>query len=123
MHELSICRGLLQQVAAIAATHQQTQVSRIQLRIGPLAGIEPQLLLQAFAIARQGSVAEQAELSIEAAPLIVHCPDCGQDPPASLPRLGCGHCGQQQTRLKSGDELLLLSIAFPSDTNQEQQHV
>ncbi|MBE0510803.1 MAG: hydrogenase maturation nickel metallochaperone HypA [Gammaproteobacteria bacterium] len=123
MHELSVCRGLLQQVADIAATHQQPQVSRIQLRIGPLAGVEPQLLQQAFTIARQGSVAEQAELAIEAAPLIVHCPDCGQDSPASLPRLDCGHCGQQQTQLKSGDELLLLSIAFPSDAHQEQQDV
>jgi hydrogenase nickel incorporation protein HypA/HybF len=123
MHELSICRGLLLQLAEIAATHQQTRISRIQLRIGPLAGVEPQLLQQAFAIARQGSVAAQAELLIEAAPLIVHCPDCGQDSSASLPRLSCGHCGQQQTRLISGDELLLLSIAFTPDAHQEQEDV
>ena len=48
MHELSVCQGLLDQVTGIARQHQATGVARIRLRIGPLSGVEPQLLQQAF---------------------------------------------------------------------------
>ncbi|MCW8959436.1 MAG: hydrogenase maturation nickel metallochaperone HypA, partial [Gammaproteobacteria bacterium] len=52
MHELSLCRGLLQQVSELAREHRAQTVSRITLRIGPLAGVEIPLLESAFAIAR-----------------------------------------------------------------------
>ncbi len=112
MHELSLCQGLLRQVEAIAAEHDQSRVRRITLRIGPLAGVEPQLLQQAFEIARNGSSAAEAQLQIDSAPLCIHCPGCHADHPAELPRLSCPHCGSEQTTLISGDELLLVSVSF-----------
>ena len=64
MHELSVCQGLLDQVAGIARQNQATGVKLIRLRIGPLSGVEPQLLEQAFPLARAGTIAERAELAI-----------------------------------------------------------
>jgi hydrogenase nickel incorporation protein HypA/HybF len=110
MHELSVCESLMRQVEAIAAQHSSHSVCSITLQIGPLAGIEPHLLQQAFTLARAGSVAEQASLVIESLPIRVHCQRCDQDSEAQPNRLLCAHCGDYHTRLLSGDEMLLASV-------------
>ena len=110
MHELSVCQNLLQQVGRIAAEHGAHSVSAIRLQIGPLSGVEPDLVEQAFPIASAGSVAESAELIIETAPVRVHCTECGADSEARSNRLLCAVCGTWRTHLLSGDELLLISM-------------
>lgn len=114
MHELSVCRNLLQQVGRIAAEHGAHSVSAIRLRIGPLSGVEPELLQQAFPLASAGSVADSAELIIETARVRVHCTECGADSDARLNRLLCAVCGTWKTHLLSGDELLLVSMELSS---------
>ena len=110
MHELSVCQALLGQVEAIAQEHRAKGVEKIVLRIGPLAGVEPRLLREAFPIARAGSVAASAELQIEILPIKVRCESCGAESEAAANRLLCGACGDWHTQLISGDELLLASV-------------
>jgi len=110
MHELSICQALLDQVEHIARDHGATRVERILLRVGPLSGVEPALLLSAYPLAAAGTVAELAELVIEPAPVRVRCNDCGAETEAAPNRLLCGDCGGWKTRLVSGDELLLANL-------------
>lgn len=101
---------MLDQVTSIAADHRATQVSRVVVRIGPLAGVEPDLLAAAFPLARAGTVAEAAELVIERLPLRVRCETCGAESEAAANRLLCGACGDWRTRVVSGDELMLSSV-------------
>jgi len=110
MHELSICQSLLDQVERIAQDHRATRVERILLRVGPLSGVEPALLRNAYPLAAAGTIAESADLVIEPAPVRVHCNDCGAETDAAPNRLLCGACGGWQTRLISGDELLLANL-------------
>lgn len=114
MHELSVCLAMLGQVTAIARRHGAGGVSNIIVRIGPLSGIEPALLAHAFPVARAGTVAEGAVLTIEPAPLKVHCETCGAQTETNPDRLVCGACGERHTRLISGDELLLVSVELMS---------
>ena len=46
MHELAVCQGLMGQVEQIAARENAERVTLIRLQIGPLSGVEPQLLDQ-----------------------------------------------------------------------------
>lgn len=124
MHELSVCQSLLRQVKAIAAQHQANSVSSVTLQIGPLSGIEPTLLQQAFSLARAGTVAVHATLVIETLPIRVRCETCGEESEAMPNRLLCAHCGDYHTRLISGDEMLLASLELDADTEpalQQQQ--
>jgi hydrogenase nickel incorporation protein HypA/HybF len=110
MHELSVCQAMITQVETIARTHGARGVRRVYLSIGPLSGVEPQLLAQAFPLACAGTVAQQAELNIESLPVRVHCDTCGEETPARPNRLVCGVCGDWHTHIISGDELLLTSV-------------
>lgn len=110
MHELSICQALLDQVEGIAREHGATRVERIVLKVGPLSGVEPALLRNAYPLAAAGTVAEQAELVIEPAAVQVRCSDCGAESDAAPNRLLCASCGGWKTRLISGDELLLANL-------------
>lgn len=115
MHELSVCLALVDQVQGIAGQHGATRVERIFLRIGPLSGLEPELLRNAFPFAAAGSLAEGAELSIEPAPVRVYCSRCGAETEVPPNRLLCGRCGDFATRLVSGDEMLLERLQLTSD--------
>ncbi len=107
MHELSVCLELLDQIAVIAAERRASSVSRIVLKIGPLSGIEEQLLRSAYPIAAGGTVAEHAELRIERTAIVLHCERCRRESRARANRLCCAHCGDYRTRLISGDEMIL----------------
>ena len=107
MHELYVCQALIDQVETIAREKKADQVQTIHLGIGPLSGVEPRLLEQAFFIARAGTIADDAQLIITSLPLRVRCHQCGHCTDALPARLVCADCGDWHTQLVSGDELQL----------------
>lgn len=94
----------------IVRQQQARTVTRILVQIGPLSGVEPSLLAQAFPIASAGTPAAGARLVLESLPVRVRCEQCGAESDALPNRLLCGACGDYHTRLLSGDELLLASV-------------
>lgn len=110
MHELAVCQGLMRQVELVAQREQAACVTAIRLSIGPLSGVEPQLLADAFPIASAGTIAEGATLEVESQAIRVRCLTCGAETDASMNKLICGSCGDFRTQLLSGDELLLTSV-------------
>jgi hydrogenase nickel incorporation protein HypA/HybF len=112
MHELAVCQALLTQVQRVAREARAGAVRRIVLQVGPLSGVEPQLLRRAFDVARLGGIAAEAELSIEPAPVRVRCLECGVESDATANRLLCARCGTWRTHLLSGEELVLQRVEF-----------
>jgi len=110
VHELSVCQGLLRQVDKIAAEHEARAVDRIVLRVGALAGVEPDLLTHAFDIARMGTLAENADLEIEKGPVTVRCRQCGDSGEVAPNRLVCPGCGDWRVEVTGGEELLFMSL-------------
>jgi hydrogenase nickel incorporation protein HypA/HybF len=117
VHELSICQALIEQVEATARKEDALQVVQVRVGIGPLAGVEPQLLQQAFQLARAGSIAATASLLIDHLPIRVSCRACGQETAAEVANLACGNCGDWHTELVSGDEMLLTQVELVRDTS------
>ena len=115
MHELAVCQALMRQVESIAAGRGARAAERITVAVGPLSGVEPALLTSAFTIARQGTLAGNAELEIETPPLEVECRTCGHRGEARPNRLLCPVCDDWQVRIASGDELMLLRVDLVLD--------
>ena len=72
MHELAICQALVSQVEAIAA-QRTALVRQVRVGIGPLSGIEPQLLESAYPLACAGTRAEGSQLEIQKTEVRVRC--------------------------------------------------
>jgi hydrogenase nickel incorporation protein HypA/HybF len=122
MHELSICQSIMQQLEQIAKDNHADQIDSIYLQIGPLSGVEAELLKQAFPLAAAGSCASQAQVHIEQLPIRVHCETCGEESSATANRLLCGACGDYHTRVISGDEMLLNSVEL-TKRSEEMSYV
>ena len=110
MHELAICQSLMEQVESIARERDAKRVTSITIGMGPLSGVEFQLLKNAYPIASAGTVAEDAELVIEHLPIRVRCNQCGSESDALPNKLTCKQCGDWRTTLISGDEMMLMSL-------------
>ena len=110
MHELAICQSLMDQVESIALERNVQNVTSIVVGMGPLSGVEAQLLKNAYSVASAGTVAEDAELIIENLPVRVKCNQCGSESEVMPNKLTCNKCGNWRTTLISGDELLLMRV-------------
>lgn len=93
-------------------------VEVVRLRIGQLAGVHEMALRFAFEQAREGTVADQASLSITDLPVAVFCPDCQQvlELPTITP-LACPACGRPTGDIRQGQELELESIELTEVTS------
>lgn len=110
MHELSVCLALIEQVEGIVREHGAARVTRIELDVGPLSGIEPELLRNAYPLAAAATAAADAELVILTSGIIVSCSQCGSESDAKPNRLLCGNCGDYRTNIVAGDEMILKSV-------------
>jgi hydrogenase nickel incorporation protein HypA/HybF len=110
MHELSVCLSLLREVERIARENNAGRVTKIAVTVGPLSGVEPDLLQNAYPLAVAGTIAEDAEFQIEVSDVFVKCSQCGAESPAKPNRLLCGECGDYRTNLVSVDEMVLQSL-------------
>lgn len=123
MHELSICQALIGQVEAVARAEDASAVCDIFVTVGPLSGVEPPLLQNAFPIAAAGTVANAATLHLDVTTIRVTCGECGKESEVPANRLVCRHCGDWRTQLLSGDELLLQRVVLDKNLAGGPSHV
>jgi len=113
MHEVGIIESTLAVVRREAEARRAARVDRLVLRIGVLAGVEPDALRFAFEACTPGTIAEGAELQIETVPALAHCRACTRDFPAGRGILcQCPACGAFSGDLRGGRELELRRIEF-----------
>lgn len=110
MHELAVCQALIEQVERVARQNDAQRVVSIVITIGPLSGVEPQLLEHAYPLAAAGTLAEHASLVIETVPIRVRCRTCGAETEAAANRLVCGACGDWQVDVTGGEEMILKRV-------------
>jgi hydrogenase nickel incorporation protein HypA/HybF len=123
MHELAVCQALIVQVEELARS-RDARVQEVRIGLGPLSGIEPRLLAQAYPFACAGTLAEGSRLAIEQTQVRVRCSRCGAESIAAPNRLVCGACGDWRTELVAGDEMLLLRLELETPQPAiEAEHV
>src|SRR5512143_2099783 len=105
VHEMSIVQALLERVEEQAAAHAARSVARVELALGALSGVEPELLRTAWELARTPTRCAAAELVVRAVPAAWACARCAR-PLVTGERLRCPDCGAP-ARLAAGDEIVL----------------
>jgi hydrogenase nickel incorporation protein HypA/HybF len=110
MHELSLIENVLDLALEQARQHEAETIETITLRIGSLAGVDPDALAFAFEVVKAGSIAAAAELVIEAVPAQCFCAECACVFAAADGCCECPSCGTISRDLRQGKELQLLSL-------------
>ncbi len=108
MHEYSLVQAMMQRVEEEARAHNARRVHRVQVRIGSLSGVEPDLFASAYEVLRPNTLCAGAELIIAREEIEWRCGICGTVVPAGN-ELVCPECGWP-LRLIRGDDLTLEKI-------------
>jgi len=112
MHEESLVRSLLRQVELIADENGATEITEIEVEIGPLSGVEPLLVESAFARVAVSTACGSAKLSIQQVDLEALCENCGQKFEMRELRFCCPCCDANRIRIIRGDEFRLMNVTL-----------
>ncbi|WHP32169.1 hydrogenase maturation nickel metallochaperone HypA [Trabulsiella odontotermitis] len=110
MHEAALTQGLVKILIAEAERHQVERITRVRLKIGKMRAVEPQSMTFCFAAFAAGTLAEDAELVIDALPAIARCQACGNDFEVIKFHFQCALCHSRDVQLIQGDELYIESF-------------
>ena len=110
MHERSIAESVLGIVRDTARGGGLARVSAVRLEIGALAAVEPAALRFCFDSVTRGSLAEGAELVIDALPGLAWCFGCGEAVALAARGDPCPRCGGSRLQVTGGTEMRVKDI-------------
>lgn len=113
MHEISLVRTIFRTLEDNFSAEELEKVIAIDLKIGPLANVEPMLLQNAFeAVVQEDEMRFNGVLlRTNMVPILVQCPDCGQITEVQNYRFVCA-CGKPCGNVVQGNELLIERVEF-----------
>jgi len=111
MHELSIAEHLIEAAQNAARAAGALAVVRLRLRLGALAGVDPQALRFCFDVAAQGTLLDGAAFDVEEVAAHVQCRDCGTESMLVDGRFGsCERCGSTRLQPTRGREMEIVEL-------------
>jgi len=110
MHELSIAQNIVEIIQVHAPSTGLPLVNNVKLEIGELAGVVPDSLEFCFEATTEQTAMRNAILVVEHVPFVVECRKCGRVSTNDVGTFLCGGCGSDETRMVSGNELLVTAI-------------
>ena len=113
MHELQVTEQSLNVALDHAARERVDRILAIRLRVGELSDLEERWLQHYFDYLSRGTLAENARLEIEWAPIVLQCSGCAfrlEVRREELAAVQCGGCGEARWELVSGREYLVKNL-------------
>ena len=110
MHEFSIVNALLDMCEQNAKDHDMAKITKVEIKIGKLSGVEPHLLQSAFDTFKEGSMCDGAELLMHLQDVILYCHTCQKESTIEKNVFECPHCGSTECRVVDGEEMYLMRL-------------
>ena len=110
MHELSVSMSIVAMATKEVKEAHAQHVSRIELEIGTLSGIDLDALYFAWDHAIKNTVLENAERVINEIHARARCLECDKQYPISHFHDNCPYCGSYFKDVEKGKELKVKSI-------------
>lgn len=93
----------------------------MDVRIGRLTGIVPDILRHYYALLTVGTELEGSVLAVEVVPVRGRCSDCSAAFEIDDLSFGCPFCGSGFSEIFSGKELEVVSLETAEDGNQNRE--
>lgn len=107
MHEIGIANSVLDAIRTEARRFPNGHIYRVGVRIGELAGVNPDAVNFCFEALVRGTELEPLSLEIEYCPRRYQCRACGHSYAAPREDSACPECGRAEWQFLRGDELEL----------------
>ncbi len=105
MHELQVTEKILDIVLKHAKANSVNKVLSIQLKIGDLSDLENEWVQRYFDYLSKDTIAENAKLKIERAPVVMKCDSCSNSFEVNIKEvkdIQCPDCENKKCSLISG---------------------
>ena len=111
MHELSIAMSMVEMATEEAARHGGGKVDALYLKLGRLSGVVKDALLFSWEVACEGTPLAGSRLVIEEVPIVVHCPNCGDNKQLeAINAIYCPVCAAPTPEILQGKELEVTAL-------------
>jgi hydrogenase nickel incorporation protein HypA/HybF len=115
MHELAVTESIKDIAIRHAVAAGASKVTDIYIVIGRLASIVDDSVQFYWDFIAKDTICEGATLHFERKPVHMVCLDCRQEYSFDSDLIPCPNCGSEKTRILSGDEFHVESIAVESE--------
>lgn len=110
MHEMSIAVNLIEQAVKLAKENNLSKIDEIEIEIGALKQVIPDVMQTAFEVAKEGTAAGNAKLTIfETVPLVL-CNECDISFEPRINDFLCPQCRKSNIKIIKGNEIIFKSI-------------
>jgi hydrogenase nickel incorporation protein HypA/HybF len=110
LHELALMQSVAELARAEASQRGAEAITVIRLRVGSLAGVDPEALRFAAEVVLAGGLTAGARLEIEPVPARAWCLPCTALFSLEQGLCRCPRCGTVSADLRQGRELVLASL-------------
>jgi len=107
MHEMGIANSVLDAIRAEARRFPDGHICKVGVRIGELAGVDPEGMSFCFDALVRGTELEPLALEVEYCPRRYQCRACSRSYSAVREESACPECGGTESLFLGGDELEL----------------
>lgn len=111
MHEFSIVTALLKMCEQNAKENNATKITKVEVKIGKLSGVEPHFLEMTFNTFKENTLCDGCEFVMHVQDVIVKCDECQHESAISNNTFDkCPSCQSNQLRVVDGEEMYLMRL-------------
>ena len=110
MHELSLCRTIIDIINDHVSSKQNHRVTKVSVEVGQLIAVDPEALRFSFDIVTKGTIAEKAVLDIVEVEGQAICDFCKKKVTLKRYYDPCQTCGHFALTVTQGEELRVTSM-------------
>jgi hydrogenase nickel incorporation protein HypA/HybF len=107
MHEMGIANSVLDAIRSESRRFPDGHIHKVGVRIGELAGVDPDAMSFCFEALVRGTELEPLALEIEYCPRRYQCRSCRYSSAVAGEDSACPRCGMTDLQFLGGDELLI----------------
>lgn len=112
MHEMPVTQNLLAAALDEAKKHGAARVTRLKVRVGEMAGFNPECIAFYFPVLAKGTVAADAAVEFEVEKVKARCANCGAEFIPEENVFICRGCGGVTLDIVAGRGATLVEIDF-----------
>ena len=112
MHEMSIVQSLVELCEKNLNENGGGEIKEIVVKVGRLSGVEAHYLQSCYDVFRQGTVCENATLTLNIQDVVVECAECGFSGVLEQNHFICPKCESTNLKITDGEDLYLMQLVM-----------